>query len=155
MAQVFAGFVAGFALALLSTPLAALTLLRLRHESPALGRLLPAGVSAVPLAVVIHGALFMFCTAIGILLGLVLLAMRDAAGSTRALNPAFTLLVASSTLMLLVPFAAVLRRLRGTIVAAGLLVVLVFGVLMPPLAALSKFDGEKDQRRAPEITWFA
>ena len=74
MAEVFAGFVSGYTLAIVSTPVLAVQLLRLRAGSELFARLLPAGTNAVMLAVLLHGALFLFWTAAGIALGLVLFA---------------------------------------------------------------------------------
>jgi hypothetical protein len=140
LAEVFAGFVAGYALAVLSTPLLALTLIRFRTESAVLARLFPAGVSMVSLGVLVHGALFFFWTALGILLGLILLAMRDAGGALGSANAPFTLFVAGLTLALAAPFAIVLERLRQPVLLCSLLVVLVFGWLMPYLAEWSSFE---------------
>jgi len=140
MAEVFAGFVAGYILALLSTPLLALTLLRLRAKGGVLARLLPAGVSALSLGVLLHGALFLFWTALGIVLGLVLLAMRGAEGALGSLNGPFTLFVAALALALVAPAAIALPGLRRVAVLCGLASVFVFGWLMPYLARWSSFD---------------
>ena len=50
MAQVFAGFVAGYGLALLTTPLLALVMFRLRSGSEILMRLFPAEAPMVAIA---------------------------------------------------------------------------------------------------------
>src|SRR2546423_5250354 len=97
MAEVYAGFICGFALALVITPLLAFALLRLRASSETLGRLFPAGTSAVGLAVVLHLGVVLALTAAGILLGIVLKAM-DSGRQVHFLfshNVAFTLIVAS------------------------------------------------------------
>jgi hypothetical protein len=140
MAEVFAGFLAGYAMAVLSTPLLSVLLLRLRAESPALERVLPVGVSAVGVSVLLHGALTMVWTALGLVLGMILLAMESAGGALGSLNWPFTLFVAGLFLALGAPLFALLapvRRLIGlTLVAA----VLLFGWLMPYLAEWSKFE---------------
>ena len=140
MAEVFAGFVSGYALALLSTPPLALTLLRLRATSDLLGRLLPVGSSAVAVAVVLHGALFFFWTGVGLLLGLVLLAMDEGDAAAGSANAPFSLFVAAATLALVAPFAVIARRLRPLILLSAALVLAVFGWLMPYLAEWSSFD---------------
>lgn len=140
MAEVFAGFVAGYVLALLSTPLLAFVLLRLRAEGGLFGRLLPAGVSAISVGVLVHGALFVFWTGLGIVLGLVLLAMRDAGGAVGSRNGAFSLFVAALALALVAPLVVLLPAFRRLVLAGALLVVLVFGWLMPYLAEWSSFE---------------
>ena len=141
MAEVFAGFVAGYILALLTTLPFAILLFRLRGSSEVLARIVPTG-TAVGFSVVLHGALFFCWTLVGLLFGLVLLAMNDA-GAGRGLgsaNFAFTLFVAAVTLMLVAPFAVIMAGARRYLVAGALSVVLVFGWLMPWLAEWSSFN---------------
>ena len=140
MAEVFAGFVAGYSLALVSTPLLSLLLLRLRTGSEVLARLLPAGVNPVGVSVLLHGALAMFFTGVGLVLGLLLLAMRDEAGAAGSRNAPFTLLVASLVLAFSAPFVAFAGPLRPYILGFALLTLAVFGWLMPYLADWSRFD---------------
>jgi hypothetical protein len=140
VAEVFAGFVSGYALALLTTPLFSMWLLRLRATSPLLERLLPAGVGAVSVSVLLHTALTMFWTAMGLLLGLVLFAMRDADGALGSLNAPYTLFVAALFLAIGAPLVAVLVPWRRVTVAGILMAVVVFGWLTPYLARWSNFD---------------
>jgi hypothetical protein len=137
VAEVFAGFIAGYALAVITTPMLSFLLIRLRLESDLMGRLLPEGTSAVGLSVLLHGGLALFWTAMGILLGLVLYAMRDAGGALGSLNGPYTLFVAAIFVMIGAPlftFIAPARRLVATSVA---LAILVFGWLTPYLAEWS------------------
>jgi hypothetical protein len=140
MAEVFAGFLAGYALAVVSTPLLSVLLLRLRAESPALERVLPVGVSAVGVSVLLHGALTMVWTALGLVLGMTLLAMAGAGGALGSLNGPFTLFVAGLFLALGAPLFALLVPLRRLIALTLVAAVLVFGWLMPYLAEWSKFE---------------
>lgn len=140
MAEVFAGFVAGYVLALVSTPLLAVVLVRLRAGGGLLAQLLPPGVSAVSVGVLLHGALFLAWTALGIILGLVLLAMRDAGGGMGSANAAFTLFVAGLVLALAAPIAIALPPLRRAAIICALVAVGVFGWLMPYLAEWSTFS---------------
>ena len=140
MAQVFAGLVCGYALALLLTPVLALVLLKLRLTSELLSRLLPAGASAVRIGVLLHGALFLCSTVLGILLGLVLLAMRDAGGALGSANGPFSLFVGGLTLAASAPVIILLRRFRPATLACALLVLGVFGWLMPHMAGWVTFD---------------
>jgi hypothetical protein len=137
MAQVFAGFVAGYAVALLSTPLLALTLLQARAGNGLLSRLLPPGTSAVSLAVILHGLLFFFWTAVGLLLGLLLLGMDGADAALGSRNLAFTLFVAGLTLAILAPPFILAPRLRRFLLLTGLFTLAVFGWLMPYMARWS------------------
>lgn len=140
MAEVFAGFVAGYALALLWTPVLAVLLLRLRAGGGLLGRLLPAGVSPLGLSVLLHGALFLFWTGAGILLGLVLYGMRGAGGALGSLNGPYTLFVAGLTLALSAPVLIAVPALRLPVLLLSLAFLIVFGWLMPYLAEWSTFE---------------
>ena len=139
MGEVFAGFICGYILALVFAPVAALTLLRQRAPGGLLARLVPANTSLTGLAVILHGALFLFWTAVGMVLGLVLMAMEDAGGAIGSKNIAFSLLVFALTLGLLAPVAIIFVRLRMITLAAGLVIVGLFGWLMPYLAEWSSF----------------
>ena len=140
MAQVFAGFVAGYGLALLTTPILAYLLFRVRAGSELLLRIFPTEAPMVAVAMLIHGALTFTLTALGIVLGLVLLAMEDADGALGSENWPFTLFVVAMTLAGVAPIFALLRPMRRAIAAYSLLFVAVFGWLMPYLATWSKFD---------------
>jgi hypothetical protein len=140
MAEVFAGFLAGYAMAVVSTPLLSVLLLRLRAESPALERVLPVGVSAVGVSVLLHGALTMVWTALGLVLGMMLLAMEGAGGALGSLNGPFTLFVAGLFLALGAPLFALLVPVRRLIALTLVAAVLLFGWLMPYLAEWSRFE---------------
>jgi hypothetical protein len=139
MAEVFAGFLCGYILALVFTPVLVLALFRLRAQGGVLETLLPARVSLTAFAILLHGGLFLFWTAVGMLLGLLLLGLEDGGGGLGSRNLPFSLVVVSLTAVLVGPVAAVLVRLRPLIGASGLLVVGLFGWLMPYLAAWSTF----------------
>ncbi len=156
MAEVFAGFVAGYVLALITTPMVAIGMVRMRANSALLARLLPEGVSATPLAVIVHGGLFFFWTALGLILGLMLLSMKDSGAALGSLNGAFTLFVAGLTLALVAPFAIVLRPAESAMITGGIVVILVFGWLMPYMAHWSNFkEPPPKQRKGPQILWQA
>jgi hypothetical protein len=140
MAEVFAGFVAGYLLALLSTPFFAVLMFRLRARSELLRRLLPAESNVVAVAMLLHGGLTLTLTAVGIVLGLILLAMEDGEAGAGSLNWPYTLLVAAMILAIVAPVFAVVRPLRRVIATGALLGLAVFGWLMPYLADWSKFD---------------
>lgn len=151
MAEVFAGVVCGYALALLTTPLLAITLLRLRASGGLLARLLPTGASALPVSVLLHGALFLFWTALGIVLGLVLLAMRGADGALGSANAPFSLFVAGLTLAVSAPVIIALPRLRRPALIGALLVLAVFGWLMPHMAGWTTFGSGEPVRERSDV----
>ena len=138
MPEVFAGFVSGYAMAVITTPMLSMLLVRLRMESELMSRLLPEGTSAVGLSVLLHGALAMFWTAMGLLLGLVLLAMRDSGSALGSLNGPYTLFVAGLFVAVGAPLFAVLAPLRRQVASAIVLAILVFGWLTPYLAEWSE-----------------
>jgi hypothetical protein len=140
VSEVFAGFVCGYALALLSTPLLAILLIQLRARSELLARLLPANASAMSVGVLLHGAMFLFWTALGILLGLVLLAMGDSAGAFGSTNPPFSLFVVGLAVAISAPVAFAAPRLRTAALTGVVLFVLLFGWLMPHMAGWTNFE---------------
>jgi hypothetical protein len=139
LGEVFAGFIAGFIVALVATPILAITLLRMRTGSELLARLMPAETPVAGIAVLLHGALTLLWTGLGIILGLVLLAMRDMAAGLGSPNGVFTVLVVGVSLSIFAPVAALLSSLRRQVIAFALVVIPVYGWLMPYMAEWSRF----------------
>jgi hypothetical protein len=140
VAEVFAGFVTGYGVALITTPLFSVWLVRLRVESPLMQRLLPEGANAVSVSVILHGALALFWTGVGLLLGLVLFGMRDAGEALGSLNGPYTLFVAALFAALGAPVVALLPSLRRVTLSGLVLAILLFGWLTPYLAEWSTFE---------------
>jgi hypothetical protein len=140
VAEVFAGFVAGYGLALITTPILAWMMFRVRASSELLMRMFPREAPLVAVAMLLHGMLTFALTLLGLILGLVLLAMKDADGGLGSLNWPFTLFVAALTLAGVAPVFAIFWPFRVAIAAYTVLFVAVFGWLMPYLAEWSKFD---------------
>ena len=140
MGEVFAGFVCGYILALVGAPALAVGLMRLRTSSQVVARLLPENAPMAALMVVLHGGLMILFTGAGLILGLVLLAMGDSRGALGSPNIAFTLLVFGLTWAAFAPVLILLKRYRTQASAAALLVLLLFGWLMPHMAGWSKFS---------------
>jgi hypothetical protein len=139
MAEVLAGFVCGYGLALVATPVAALALLQGRAGGGALARrLMPEGSSVIVVSVMLHGLFFMLLTAVGILFGVVLNGMeeRAPAGGLGSPNGAFTAFILVSAAIAVLPLALVLRRWRVALIAGGLAFALCFGWIMPYLSLL-------------------
>ena len=140
MAEVFAGFVAGFALSLITTPILAMALLSLRAENGTISRLWPPEANLVAVSMVIHGFTAFALTALGIVLGLVLLGMSGAAGGAGSLNAPYTLFVAALVLAVFAPLVAVVQPLRRQLIAYAVVTLAVFGWLTPYLAEWSQFE---------------
>ena len=138
MAEVFAGFVCGFALALVATPLAAIALVRARVTSPALRQVVPEGTSLVAVSIILHGFAFLALTAIGMVLGMILLGMegRSPAGGLGSPNQAFTAFILALTAIAVGPLAIALPRLRAPLLACALIFAVTFGWIMPWLSLL-------------------
>jgi hypothetical protein len=137
--EVFAGFVCGYIIALVGAPALGLGLPKLRLSSPLVARLMPEGTPVVPLVVVLHGALIILCTGAGLILGMLLLAMKDTGEALGSRNIAFTLLVFGLTLAAAAPVVIVSARFRLQALMAAAVVLALFGWLMPYMAAWSKF----------------
>ena len=136
MAEVLAGIVCGYGLALILTPIAAIALLRARVNSPLLDRVLPEGTSFVAVSVILHGFAFMTLTALGMLLGLLLSGLEETspAGGLGSPNGAFTGFILVTTAIAVGPLALFAPRLRRPLLAGGLVFIGVFGWLMPYLS---------------------
>jgi hypothetical protein len=132
--QVFAGFICGYALALLSTPLLAVSLLKLRGVSPLMAKLFPQGASVTAMAVSLHLGLFFACTALGMVLGLVLLAMDGAGGALGSPNAPYTLFAFGLIVAIIAPLFVLVRPLRVMSAANALIAIAGFGWLLPYLA---------------------
>ena len=138
MAEVMAGFVCGYGLSLLVTPVAAIALVRARVTSPLLAQVVPEGTSLIAVSVIIHTFAVLTLTALGILLGLLLAGLESSspAGGLGSPNRIFTAFVLISTAIAMGPFALAFARWRRPLLAAGLLFVACFGWLMPYLSLL-------------------
>ena len=140
MAEVFAGFVAGFALALVTTPLVAMALLGMRAGNGTIARLWPPEANLVAVSMIIHGFTSFALTGLGIVLGLVHLGMDGAATGAGSLNAPYTLFVAALVLAIFAPLVAILSSVRPHLIAYALIAVAIYGHLMPYLADWSRFD---------------
>jgi hypothetical protein len=142
VAQVFAGFITGYAFALVLSPLIAYRLLRARTPGGWLERLMPQGTPVLAVAMVVHGALFIVWTGAGILLGLLLYGLRDQGEGAGSANLTYTLAVVVLTAVAVLPVAAFSFRLRPWALLGGLVAVALFGWLMPYLAEWSNFSAD-------------
>ena len=136
MAEVLAGFVCGYALAIIATPFAALALVRARVNSARLRQLVPEGTSLVAVSVVLHGFAFLTLTALGIVLGLLLhgIEASNPAGGLGSPNGVYTGFILATSAIAVGPLALIVSRLRLPLLAAGLLFAGLFGWFMPYLS---------------------
>ena len=136
MSEVFAGFICGYGLALVSAPLLAFALLRLRPRLPLLARAVPEQVPVVALTVVLFSFTFLVWTGLGIVLGLILMAFEDRMpeGGLGSPSLGFTLLIIFTTAVAFTPVAVMLRSRRRYVIASAVVFLGVFGWLMPYLA---------------------
>jgi hypothetical protein len=143
MAEAFAGFICGFALAVIVTPLMTLALVRGSVRGPVIDALAPGATNLVVLSVVLHTLAFVVLTAIGMILGLSLngFESRRPAGGLGSPNGAFTLLVLAIAAIAVLPLAAVLPRQRVWLVAGGIAFAVTFGWVMPYLSLIGPDAG--------------
>ena len=137
MADVFAGFVVGYALALLAAPLGAITLIRSNDRTGLAQRIAPEGTSVVALSVVLHFAAMIVLTAIGLILGMALngIDARRPEGGLGSPNLIYTAMVLALTAVIVIPTLA-LPALRRRALAGALIFAAAFGWAMPWLATL-------------------
>ena len=138
MSEVLAGFVCGFGLSLAVTPVAAVALVQARVSSPLLRQIVPEGTSLVAISIILHGFALLTLTALGLLLGLLLLGLESSnpAGGLGSPNAAFTGFVLIASAIALGPPALLFRALRLPLLAGGLFFAGLFGWLMPYLSLL-------------------
>ncbi len=139
MSEVLAGFVCGYALALVSTPLVALAMVRMRSQVPVLALAVPERVPLAALTVVLFWFTFLLWTLVGLVFGLILSGFEDRVprGGLGSPNLAFTLLVIFWSAVAFAPVAVLLRAARRYVAAAAVVFLGVFGWLMPYLAEWS------------------
>jgi hypothetical protein len=136
MAEVFAGFVIGYALSLVLSPAAAIALVRSNNRTGFAQRVAPPGTNVVALAVVLHLAAVLVFTALGMVLGMALGGIEDRrpAGGLGSPNAIYTTMVIALACSLFVPLL-LLRPLRSAVIAAALTFAALFGWALPWLAA--------------------
>jgi len=135
MAEVFAGFVVGYALALALSPMAAIGIVRSNERTGLAQRVAPEGTNVVALAVVLHFAAMLLFTALGIVLGMALAGLEDRRPDAGLASPnlAYPLMVLALTAVIAIPTIAV-PAVRRYALAGALIFLLAFGWAMPWLA---------------------
>lgn len=138
MAEVFAGIICGYGLALLITPFAALALIRLRVNSDWLRTVVPPETPLLAWSFIMHTFWLLAFTGVGILFGLLLYGLEDSRPQAGLGSPngAFTMLVIAVTAIAVLPMAVAVPRWRMPLLTVGLLFVATFGWAMPYLSLL-------------------
>ena len=137
MAEVFAGFVVGFAIALIAAPLAAWAIVSSNDRSGFAQRLAPPGTSVIALSVVLNLASVLMFTALGMVLGAALAGVEDRRpdGGFGSPNVAYTLFVVALAAVIAIPMLA-LPLLRRPVIIGAIVFAASFGWAMPWLATL-------------------
>lgn len=138
MAEVFSGFVVGYAFSLLFTAVAAVMIIEARSEVPYLSKAIAPNINAVQLAVPISLFAFLVWTMVGLLLGLFYRAARLnlAGGGLGSPNWPFTLAVVLGTVAVLAVVYYAWRRLRWPVLLTAAAFAAMFGWGMPHMAEL-------------------
>ena len=138
MAEVFAGFVVGFALSIAVAPLGAILLVRSNDRTGIAQRIAPEGTSIAALSMVVHFAAFLVLTMLGLVLGIMLAGIeaRRPAGGIGSPNVVYTLLILALTAVIAIPPMAV-PGLRRYACVGAITFAIAFGWAMPWLASLA------------------
>ena len=138
MAEVFSGFVVGYAFSLLFTGVAAVMLIEARGRVPYLAKAIAPNIGAVQLAVPISILAFLAWTLVGLLLGLAYRAARLnlAGGGLGSPNWPFTLAMLMATVVFLAIVLYAWRRVPWRVLLMALAFAGMFGWAMPHLAEL-------------------
>ena len=142
MPEVMAGFISGFALSVLVTPVAAIAIVRARVTSPLMRQIVPEGTSMIAVSVIIKLFAVLTLTAIGLLLGLLLAGIESSnpAGGLGSPNRIFTAFILITTVVAVLPISIASARLRAPMLAGGLVFIATFGWFMPYLASWSPIE---------------
>ncbi len=138
MAEVFSGFVVGYAFSLLFTAVAAVMIIEARNDVPYLSKAIAPNINAIQLAVPISLLAFLWWTLTGLLLGLIYRAARLnlAGGGLGSPNWPFTLAILLAAIAFLAVVYYAWRRVRRPVLLTTAAFVGMFGWGMPHLAEL-------------------
>ena len=139
MAEVFAGFVCGFALALIATPFFALWVVQSRNAIPFIKNAVPEGMSILMVSIPISSFFFLTWTMIGIVLGMALVAAQNATtrGGLGSYNILYTVIVVLLAFIVFFPPFVIVRSARRLTAGVALSFLVLFGWLTPFLAHLA------------------
>ena len=138
MAEVFAGFVVGYAFALVFTGVTAVMVIDARSNVPYLAKAIAPNISAVQLAVPISILAFLLWTLVGLVLGALYRAARLnlEGGGLGSPNWPYTAGVALATALVLAVVWYAWRRVTLPVALTAVAFAAMFGWGMPHLASL-------------------
>ena len=139
MAEVFSGFILGYAVSLVFTAVAAVAVVDARSRVPYLAKAIAPNINAVMLAVPISIVAFLFWTMAGMVLGLLYRGALDHLPGAGLGSPnwAFTLGVLLFTLTVLAAVFYAWQRLPWLVAALGALFGGLFGWALPYMAKVA------------------
>lgn len=134
MAEVFAGFIVGYALSIVVAPAGAIMLIRSNRQTGFAQRVAPPGTNIIALSMLLHLLGFLLLTALGLILGMALAGIEDRrpGGGLGSPNVVYTTLVVALVAVVAIP--AMLVPWRRYALALALLFVVGFGWVAPWLA---------------------
>jgi hypothetical protein len=136
MAEVFSGFVCGFALSIIATPPFALWVLNARERVPFIRKAVPQGMPLTLLSVPIASFFSLLWTGLGLIYGMVLFAAENAHpdGGLASPNRLYTLFVLLTAVIIFLPFYALIPSARRLALFLVFIYVGMFGWATPWLA---------------------
>lgn len=137
MAEVLAGFICGFVLSLISTPLLAIWLVRSRENIAFVQRALR-GVPVLLVSIPAANIAFLLWTALGIVFGMMLILMERATsqGGLGSPNLLFTLIILVIALIIFLPPFLLLPSARRLVLFLAVCFIGLFGWATPYLAQI-------------------
>ena len=137
MAEVLAGFICGFVLSLISTPLFAVWIVKSR-ENVAFVRQAARGVPVLLITIPAANIAFFLWTALGIVLGMALILVERATsqGGLGSPNLLFTVIVLILAVMIFLPPLVLLPSARRIVLFLAACFVALFGWVTPYLAEI-------------------
>lgn len=134
MPEVFAGFVVGYALALIIAPVGAVWLISSNKETGFAQRVAPPGTNVIALSMFLHMLGFFVLTGLGLILGMALAGIEDRRPASGLGSPtlAYTLLILALTAVVLLPTLVAPWRRYAILIA--ILFAVAFGWITPWLA---------------------
>jgi hypothetical protein len=136
MAEVFAGFVCGFALSIIATPPFAFWVVTARNQIPFIRNAVPEGMPLTLLSVPIASFFFLVWTGLGFVFGMVLIAANDAQphGALGSPNFLYTVIILLTAFVIFFPFLALIRSARRFALFLAVSYIILFGWATPILA---------------------
>jgi hypothetical protein len=134
VAEVFAGFIVGYALAIIIAPVGAIWLISSNKETGFAQKVAPPGTNVIALAMFLHMLAFFITTGLGMIFGLALGGIEDRRPDPGLGSPnlVYTLLVLTTVAVFVIPL--MIMPWRRYALLMGLLVAVAFGWALPWLA---------------------